>query len=94
MHRISYDSIITLLILQRSDFRFRSGSSMLAPSAQPLTRGDVPPSAAFICCVSSCPVTGRSAPVKGGVVILGVVHFRKLRKARKVGSERNGRPVI
>ncbi|MFU0608693.1 hypothetical protein ACMZ56_27950, partial [Klebsiella pneumoniae] len=25
---------------------------------------------------------------------LTVVHFRKLRKARKVGSGRNGRPVI
>ncbi|EPU1047757.1 hypothetical protein ACVUNM_005857, partial [Raoultella ornithinolytica] len=48
-----------------------------------------------ICCVNPLP---RDRPLTTGkgrfAYSLTVVHFRKLRKARKVGSERNGRPVI
>nr|WAK46112.1 hypothetical protein [Klebsiella pneumoniae] len=48
-----------------------------------------------ICCVPPLP---RDRPLTTGkgrfAYSLTVVHFRKLRKARKVGSERNGRPVI
>lgn len=47
------------------------------------------------CCVPPLP---RDRPLTTGkgrfAYSLTVVHFRKLRKARKVGSERNGRPVI
>ncbi|MFA9592724.1 hypothetical protein ACERJ7_27070, partial [Klebsiella pneumoniae] len=48
-----------------------------------------------ICCVPPLP---RDRPLTTGkrrfAFSLTVVHFRKLRKARKVGSGRNGRPVI
>ncbi len=48
-----------------------------------------------ICCVPPLP---RDRPLTTGkrrfAYSLTVVHFRKLRKARKVGSGRNGRPVI
>ncbi|EPJ3890195.1 hypothetical protein ACUNG8_24195 [Serratia sp. IR-2025] len=47
------------------------------------------------CCVPPLP---RDRPLTTGkrrfAFSLTVVHFRKLRKARKVGSGRNGRPVI
>ncbi|HIC7843608.1 TPA: hypothetical protein ACW7LT_005160 [Klebsiella pneumoniae] len=47
------------------------------------------------CCVPPLP---RDRPLTTGkrrfAYSLTVVHFRKLRKARKVGSGRNGRPVI
>ena len=48
-----------------------------------------------ICCVPPLP---RDLPLTTGkrrfAYSLRVVHFRKLHKVRKVGSNRNGRPVI
>lgn len=48
-----------------------------------------------IYCVPPLPRDRPLTPIKGCCgYSVGVVHFRKLRKARKVGSGRNGRPVI
>ncbi|MGK4301664.1 hypothetical protein ABU556_27785, partial [Klebsiella pneumoniae] len=48
-----------------------------------------------ICCAPPLPRDRPLTTLKGRCgYSLTVVHFRKLRKARKVGSERNGRPVI
>ncbi|HHM1551610.1 TPA: hypothetical protein ACRGN7_005205, partial [Klebsiella pneumoniae] len=48
-----------------------------------------------ICCVPPLPRDRPLTTLKGRCgYSLTVVHFRKLRKARKVGSGRNGRPVI
>lgn len=48
-----------------------------------------------ICCVPPLPRDRPLTTLKGRCgYSVGVVHFRKLRKARKVGSGRNGRPVI
>ncbi|AVS24436.1 hypothetical protein C9J89_27675 (plasmid) [Klebsiella pneumoniae] len=55
------------------------------------------PSAAFssICCVPPLPRDRPRTTGKGRCgYFVCVVHFRKLSKARKVGSDRNGRPVI
>jgi hypothetical protein len=45
-----------------------------------------------------CPSLPRDRPLTTGkrrfAYSLTVVHFRKLRKARKVGSGRNGRPNL
>lgn len=48
-----------------------------------------------ICCVLPLPRDRPLTTIKGRYgYFVCVVHFRKLRKARKVGSGRNGRPVI
>ncbi|ROE93208.1 hypothetical protein C4Y86_000025 [Klebsiella pneumoniae subsp. pneumoniae] len=55
------------------------------------------PSAAFssICCVPPLPRDRPITPIKGRCgYFVCVVHFRKLRNNRKVGSGRNGYPVI
>lgn len=48
-----------------------------------------------ICCVSPLP---RDRPLTTGIerfaYSLTVVHFRKLRNSVKIGSDRNGHPVI
>ena len=56
-----------------------------------------PPSAAFyaICCVSPLPRDPARGSVKRCFAhSLTVVHFRKLRYSVKIGSHRNGHPVI
>ena len=71
MHVRNYDSIITLFILQRSDFwLFRISMPSLA-RRDPLTQ-DVPlRQLRFLLYVVflPCPVTARSPPLKGDVVI-------------------------
>ncbi len=79
----------------------KKGSSGSSETTPPLTgpeTQDVAVSSAdndAICCVPPLP---RDRPLTTGkgrfAYSLTVVHFRKLRKARKVGSGRNGRPVI
>ncbi|HHG0753716.1 TPA: hypothetical protein ACPUHN_005415 [Klebsiella pneumoniae] len=86
-------------LFSRSDPKKASSGSDSAPPARsgPATQ-DV---AVFladddaICCVPPLP---RDLPLTTGkrrfAYSLRVVHFRKLHKVRKVGSNRNGRPVI
>ncbi|WP_426758776.1 hypothetical protein [Klebsiella variicola] len=75
-----------------------SGSAGTAPARSGPETQDVavlPAEDDAICCVPPLP---RDRPLTTGkrrfAYSLTVVHFRKLRKARKVGSGRNGRPVI
>ncbi|HBX8242429.1 TPA: hypothetical protein MIH45_23040 [Klebsiella pneumoniae] len=82
-----------------ADPKNTSSGSLRTPPARsgPITQYVVVYSATddAICCVPPLP---RDRPLTTGkgrfAYSLTVVHFRKLRKARKVGSERNGRPVI
>lgn len=82
-----------------SDPKKGSSGSLRTPPARsgPITQYVAVYSATddAICCVPPLP---RDRPLTTGkgrfAYSLTVVHFRKLRKARKVGSERNGRPVI
>ncbi|PLD03185.1 hypothetical protein B6I47_16695 [Klebsiella pneumoniae] len=86
-------------LFSRSDPKKASSGSLRTPPARsgPITQYVVVYSATddAICCVPPLP---RDRPLTTGkgrfAYSLTVVHFRKLRKARKVGSERNGRPVI
>lgn len=75
-----------------------SGSASPSPASSGPATQDVavfPADSDPICCVPPLP---RDRPLTTGKGLCGysltVVHFRKLRKARKVGSGRNGRPVI
>ena len=75
-----------------------SGSAGTAPARSGPETQDV---AVFLadddarCCVPPLPRDPARSSRKGRCgYSLTVVHFRKLRKARKVGSGRNGRPVI
>ncbi len=97
MHRISYDSSVILFILHRSE-KGSSGSDSAPPARSGPETQDVavfPAVSDHICCAPPLP---RDRPLTTGkrrfAYSLTVVHFRKLRKARKVGSGRNGRPVI
>lgn len=93
------DSPAIILVLSTADPKTHCSGSLRTPPARsgPATQ-DV---AVFTaeddarCCVPPLP---RDRPLTTGkgrfAYSLTVVHFRKLRKARKVGSERNGRPVI
>ena len=75
-----------------------SGSAATAPAPGSPATQDVAVSSAdddAICCVPPLPrdrllTTGK----RRFAYSLTVVHFRKLHKVRKVGSNRNGRPVI
>ncbi|MGS3555044.1 hypothetical protein ACB262_28425, partial [Klebsiella quasipneumoniae] len=86
-------------LFSRSDPKKGSSGSLRTPPARsgPATQDVAVLSADCdaICCVPPLP---RDRPLTTGkgrfAYSLTVVHFRKLRKARKVGSERNGRPVI
>lgn len=75
-----------------------SGSSGTAPARSgPRTQYVVGHSAndATRCCVYSLPRDpARSSRKQCSGYFLTVVHFRKLRNNRKVGSCRNGHPVI
>ncbi len=83
----------------RSDPKKGSSGSDSAPPARsgPETQ-DVavfPAVSDHICCAPPLPRDRPLTTLKGRCgYSVGVVHFRKLRKARKVGSGRNGRPVI
>lgn len=93
------DSPAIILVLSTADPKTHcSGSAGTAPARSAPETQHVAVSADdddTICCV---PPLSRDRPLttlKGRFAYsLTVVHFRKLRKARKVGSGRNGRPVI
>ncbi|HGK4731840.1 TPA: hypothetical protein ACJ2W7_005538 [Klebsiella pneumoniae] len=75
-----------------------SGSSFASPARSGPATQDVavfPADHDARCCVPPLP---RDRPLTTGkrrfAYSLTVIHFRKLSKARKVGSDRNGRPVI
>ncbi|WP_434478105.1 hypothetical protein [Klebsiella pneumoniae] len=97
----AYGYVTPMLVshFSRSDPKKGSSGSDSAPPARsgPETQ-DVavfPAVSDHICCAPPLP---RDRPLTTGkrrfAYSLTVVHFRKLRKARKVGSGRNGRPVI
>lgn len=94
-----YATPIRLLLFFRADPKKGSSGSDSAPPARsgPETQdvAVLPADDDAICCVPPLP---RDRPLTTGkrrfAYSLTVVHFRKLRKARKVGSGRNGRPVI
>ena len=75
-----------------------SGSSFPSPGLSgPLTQDVAVYSAAddAICCVIPLPRDRPLTPIKGRCgYSLTVVHFRKLRNSVKIGSHRNGYPVI
>lgn len=93
------DSPAIILVLSTADPKTHCSGSPSDPPARsgPITQYVAVYSATddAICCVPPLP---RDRPLTTGkgrfAYSLTVVHFRKLRKARKVGSERNGRPVI
>ena len=88
-----------ILLLSTSDPKTLSSGSAFRPPVRsgPETQdvAVLPAEDDAICCVPPLP---RDRPLTTGkrrfAFSLTVVHFRKLRKARKVGSGRNGRPVI
>ncbi|HBZ3509778.1 TPA: hypothetical protein MHK99_25970, partial [Klebsiella pneumoniae] len=75
-----------------------SGSAFRPPARSGPKTQDVavlPADSDARCCVPPLPRDRPLTTLKGRCgYSLTVVHFRKLRKARKVGSGRNGRPVI
>ncbi|MDV0614379.1 hypothetical protein RZP29_28190 [Klebsiella quasipneumoniae subsp. similipneumoniae] len=86
-------------LFSRSDPKKASSGSASAPpgSSGPETQYLAVFSAGCnaICCVPALPrYPARGSGFWRFAYSLTVVHFRKLRKARKVGSGRNGRPVI
>ncbi|WP_409563776.1 hypothetical protein [Klebsiella pneumoniae] len=97
----TYGYVTPMLVshFTRSDPKNTSSGSDSAPPARsgPETQ-DVavfPAVSDHICCAPPLPRDRPLTTLKGrcGYSVC-VVHFRKLRKARKVGSGRNGRPVI
>ncbi|WP_413464948.1 hypothetical protein [Escherichia coli] len=97
----AYGYVTPMLVshFSRSDPKKGSSGSDSAPPARsgPETQ-DVavfPAVSDHICCAPPLPRDRPLTTLKGRCgYSLTVVHFRKLRKARKVGSGRNGRPVI
>lgn len=97
MHRISYDSSVTLFILHRSEKRqFRI--LFTRPGARRPRTQDVAVFSAdkdAICCMPPLP---RDPARRDGKrqcdYFVTVVHFRKVVIRQKVGSHLNGRPVI
>ncbi|EPE8862798.1 hypothetical protein ACSORT_004293 [Escherichia coli] len=97
----AYGYVTPMLVshFSRSDPKKGSSGSPSAPPARsgPATQ-DVavfPADSDAICCVPLLPRDpARSSRKQCFAYFLTVVHFRKLSKARKVGSDRNGRPVI
>ncbi|WP_410315884.1 hypothetical protein [Klebsiella pneumoniae] len=97
----AYGYVTPMLVshFSRSDPKKGSSGSDSAPPARsgPETQ-DVavfPAVSDHICCAPPLPRDRPLTTLKGrcGYSVC-VVHFRKLRKARKVGSGRKGRPVI
>ncbi|WP_410317497.1 hypothetical protein [Klebsiella pneumoniae] len=97
----AYGYVTPMLVshFSRSDPKKGSSGSDSAPPARsgPETQ-DVavfPAVSDHICCVPPLPRDRPLTTLKGRCgYSLTVIHFRKLSKARKVGSDRNGRPVI
>ncbi|MFG0901297.1 hypothetical protein ACF8R8_14610 [Enterobacter cloacae complex sp. FYR_6] len=97
----TYGYVTPMLVshFSRSDPKNTSPGSLRTPPARsgPATQDVAVFPADFdaICCVPPLP---RDRPLTTGkrrfAYFLTVIHFRKLSKARKVGSDRNGRPVI
>ncbi|MGT9106988.1 hypothetical protein ACVV59_26800 [Klebsiella pneumoniae] len=97
----TYGYVTPMLVshFSRSDPKNTSSGSAFRPPVRsgPETQdvAVLPAEDDAICCVPPLP---RDRPLTTGkrrfAYSLTVVHFRKLRKARKVGSGRNGRPVI
>ncbi|ENZ7812464.1 hypothetical protein ACG9YB_005483 [Klebsiella pneumoniae] len=86
-------------LFSRSDPKKASSGSDSAPPARsgPITQYVAVYSATddAICCVPPLPRDRPLTPIKGRCgYFVCVVHFRKLRNNRKVGSGRNGHPVI
>ncbi|AUV35543.1 hypothetical protein C2U50_01665 (plasmid) [Klebsiella pneumoniae] len=97
MHVRNYDSIITLFILQRSDFwLFRICRS---PTGAQWPRNTICSGVISffdaICCIPPLP-RDRSLSTRKGRCGYSVrmVHFRKVVIRQKVGSSRNGHSVI
>ncbi|WP_431310495.1 hypothetical protein [Klebsiella pneumoniae] len=97
----AYGYVTPMLVshFSRSDPKKGSSGSDSAPPARsgPATQ-DVavfPAVSDHICCAPPLPRDRPLTTLKGrcGYSVC-VVHFRKLHKVRKVGSNRNGRPVI
>ncbi len=93
------DSPAIILVLSTADPKTHcSGSAGTAPARSAPETQHVAVSADdddTICCVPPLPRDRPPPPIKGRFAYsLTVIHFRKLSKAREVGSERNGRPVI
>lgn len=93
------DSPAIILVLSTADPKTHCSGSASSPPARsgPATQDVAVFSADIdaICCVPPLPRDRPLTTLKGRYgYSLTVVHFRKLRKARKVGSGRNGRPVI
>ncbi|HIG7549344.1 TPA: hypothetical protein ACYF3N_005254 [Klebsiella pneumoniae] len=97
----AYGYVTPMLVshFSRSDPKKGSSGSDSAPPARsgPETQ-DVavfPAVSDHICCAPPLPRDRPLTTLKGRCgYSLTVVHFRKLHKVRKVGSNRNGRPVI
>lgn len=93
------DSPAIILVLSTADPKTHcSGSAGTAPARSGPETQDV---AVFLadddarCCVPALPrYPARGSGFWRFAYSLTVVHFRKLHKVRKVGSNRNGRPVI
>ncbi|ENQ2698150.1 TPA: hypothetical protein ACH2I0_005720 [Klebsiella pneumoniae] len=86
-------------LFSRSDPKKASSGSPSDPPARsgPITQYVVVYSATddAICCVPPLPRHRPLTPIKGRCgYSLTVVHFRKLRNSVKIGSHRNGYPVI
>ncbi|HEN3726503.1 TPA: hypothetical protein ACNMS5_005126 [Klebsiella pneumoniae] len=86
-------------LFSRSDPKKGSSGSASAPPTRSVQKTqDVAVFTAdsdAICCVSPLPCDRPLTTLKGRFAYsLAVVHFRKLRKARKVGSAGNGHPII
>lgn len=93
------DSPAIILVLSTADPKTHCSGSDSAPPARSgtMTQYVVGHSAndATRCCVYSLPRDpARSSRKQCSGYFLTVVHFRKLRNNRKVGSGRNGHPVI
>lgn len=93
------DSPAIILVLSTADPKTHcSGSAATAPAPGSPATQDVAVSSAdddAICCVPPLPRDRPITPIKGRCgYFVCVVHFRKLRNNRKVGSGRNGHPVI
>ncbi|EPG5682273.1 hypothetical protein [Klebsiella pneumoniae] len=97
----AYGYVTPMLVshFSRSDPKKGSYGSAFRPPARsgPKTQdvAVLPADSDARCCVPPLPRDRPLTTLKGRCgYSLTVVHFRKLRKARKVGSGRNGRPVI
>lgn len=91
-------SAMILLVLRQDPKKGSSGSSFRPPARSgPLTQYVAVLSSACnaICCVHSLPHVHSLSTLKGRYAYsVCVVHFRKVLIRQKIGSHRNGHPVI